>query len=154
MEITPVQFATIKHCLPKQCGNVRLSNLLVVNAILYVAEHGCKWRGLPKRFSNWHTIYTRMNRWTKVGVLDRMLEELQRAQVVRISIVTMSLDFTSIKVHPDDTGALKKRSTSYRKVPRRAEHQDSHGFRRCSKGRDVLPHTWASARHSLRTPPF
>jgi transposase len=48
----------------------------VVNAILYVAEHGCKWRGLPKRFGNWHTIYTRMNRWTKAGVLDRMFEEL------------------------------------------------------------------------------
>jgi hypothetical protein len=41
--------------------------LQAVNAILYVAEHGCKWRGLPKRFGNWHTIYTRMNRWTKAG---------------------------------------------------------------------------------------
>ncbi len=49
-----------------------------------VGYPGCKWRGLPKRFGNWHTIYTRMNRWTKAGVLDRMFEELQRAQVVRI----------------------------------------------------------------------
>jgi transposase len=108
MEITPDQFATIEHCLPKQRGNVSLSNLQVVNAILYVAEHGCKWRGLPKRFGNWHTIYTRMNRWTKAGVLDRMFEELQRAQVVRIKIEAVSLDSTSIKVHPDGTGALKK----------------------------------------------
>ncbi|WP_088339335.1 IS5 family transposase [Pseudomonas oleovorans] len=109
MEITPEQFATIEHCLPRQRGNVSLSNLQVVNAILYVAEHGCKWRGLPKRFGNWHTIYTRMNRWTKAGVLDRMFEELQRAQVVRIRIEAVSLDSTSIKVHPDGTGALKKR---------------------------------------------
>ncbi|HGS8046316.1 IS5 family transposase [Ottowia testudinis] len=108
MEITPAQFATIEHCLPKQRGNVSLSNLQVVNAILYVAEHGCKWRGLPKRFGNWHTIYTRMNRWTKAGVLDRMFEELQRAQVVRIKIEAVSLDSTSIKVHPDGTGAPKK----------------------------------------------
>ncbi|MCZ2406751.1 MAG: IS5 family transposase [Burkholderiales bacterium] len=108
MEITPAQFATIEHCLPKQRGNVSLSNLQVVNAILYVAEHGCKWRGLPKRFGNWHTIYTRMNRWTKAGVLDRMFEELQRAQVVRIKIEAVSLDSTSIKVHPDGTGAFKK----------------------------------------------
>ncbi|WP_122975005.1 IS5 family transposase, partial [Comamonas thiooxydans] len=98
----------IEHCLPKQRGNVSLSNLQVVNAILYVAEHGCKWRGLPKRFGNWHTIYTRMNRWTKAGVLDRMFEELQRAQVVRIKIEAVSLDSTSIKVHPDGTGAPKK----------------------------------------------
>ncbi|WP_243021171.1 IS5 family transposase [Simplicispira sedimenti] len=108
MEITPEQFATIERCLPRQRGNVSLSNLQVVNAILYVAEHGCKWRGLPKRFGNWHTIYTRMNRWTKAGVLDRMFEELQRAQVVRIKIEAVSLDSTSIKVHPDGTGALLK----------------------------------------------
>ncbi len=107
MEITPEQFAKIEHCLPTQRGNVSLSNLQVVNAILYVAEHGCKWRGLPKRFGNWHTIYTRMNRWTKAGVLDRMFEELQKAQVVRIKIEAVSLDSTSIKVHPDGTGALK-----------------------------------------------
>ena len=44
----------------------------------------------------------------KAGVLDRMFEELQRAQVVRIKIEAVSLDSTSIKVHPDGTGALKK----------------------------------------------
>ena len=102
------QFAQIEHCLPMQRGNVSLSNLQVLNAILYVAEHGCKWRGLPKRFGNWHTIYTRMNRWSKAGVLDRVFEQLQQAQVVRIKIEAVSLDSTSIKVHPDGTGALKK----------------------------------------------
>src|SRR5678815_1815055 len=126
MEITPEQFAKIEHCLPTQRGNVSLSNVQVVNAILYVAEHGCKWRGLPKRFGNWHTIYTRMNRWTKSGVLDRMFEELQKAQVVRIKIEAVSLDSTSIKVHPDGTGALKKRPASHRQVPRRMEHQGSY----------------------------
>ena len=76
MEIISEQFARIEHCLPMQRGNVSMTNLQVINAILYVAEHGCKWRGLPKRFGNWHTIYTRMNRWAKAGVLDRMFEEL------------------------------------------------------------------------------
>jgi len=108
MEITSAQFAQIEHCLPLQRGNVSLSSLSVLNAILYVAENGCKWRGLPKRFGNWHNIYTRMNRWSKAGVLDRVFEELQRAQVVRIRIEAVSLDSTSIKVHPDGTGALKK----------------------------------------------
>jgi transposase len=108
MEITQAQFAQIEHCLPLQRGNVSLSNLNVLNAILYVAEHGCKWRGLPKRFGNWHTIYTRMNRWSKSGVLDRVFAELQQAQVVRIKIEAVSLDSTIVKVHPDGTGALKK----------------------------------------------
>ena len=108
MEITAEQFARIEHCLPKQRGNVSMSNLDVLNAILYVAEQGCKWRGLPKRFGNWHTIYTRMNRWSKLGVLDRVFEQLQQSQVVRIRIEAVSLDSTIVKVHPDGTGALKK----------------------------------------------
>ena len=108
MEITQSQLDQIAHCLPVQRGNVRLSNLAVLNAILYVAEHGCKWRGLPQRFGNWHTLYTRMNRWSKSGVLDRVFEQLQRSQLVRIRIEAVSLDSTIVKVHPDGTGALKK----------------------------------------------
>jgi transposase len=108
MEITAAQFSRIEPFLPVQRGNVSLSNLQVVNAILYVAENGCKWRALPKRFGNWHTIYTRMNRWAKAGVLDRLFEELQHQQLVRIKIEAVSLDSTIVKVHPDGTGALKK----------------------------------------------
>jgi transposase len=108
MEITQAQYEQIAECLPKQRGNVRLKNLDVLNAILYVAEQGCKWRGLPKRFGNWHTIYTRMNRWSRSGVLDRLFERLQQSQIVRIKVEAVSLDSTIVKVHPDGTGALKK----------------------------------------------
>src|ERR1700752_5367412 len=108
VELTQEQYARIKDSLPVQRGNVRLTNLQVVNAILYVAEQGCKWRGLPKRFGRWHTIYMRMSRWAKNGVLDRVFEQLQMEQIVRIKIEAFSIDSTSVKVHPDGTGALKK----------------------------------------------
>ena len=114
MEITAEQYARIKDSLPVQRGNVRLTNLQVLNAILYVAEQGCKWRGLPKRFGRWHTIYMRMNRWAKNGVLDRIFEQLQLEQIVRIRIEAFSLDSTSVKVHPDGTGALK--TTDHRRL--------------------------------------
>ncbi|BAE67668.1 ISXoo12 transposase [Xanthomonas oryzae pv. oryzae MAFF 311018] len=107
MEITPAQFALIEHCLPLQRGNVSMTNLQVVNALLYVAEHGCKWRGLPERFGNWHTVYTRINRWAS-PVCWTGCPPLQTCQIVRIKIEAVSLDSTSIKVHPDGTGALKK----------------------------------------------
>ena len=107
MEITEEQYARIKDSLPRQRGNVKTHNLQMLNALLFVAEHGCKWRGLPKRFGNWHSIYTRMNRWSKKGVLDRVFERLQQEQIVRIKIEAFALDSTSIKVHPDGTGALK-----------------------------------------------
>ena len=137
MEITEEQYRRIEVCLPRQRGNVSMTNLAVVNAILYVAEHGCKWRGLPKRFGNWHTIYTRMNRWSKSGVLDSVFEKLQREQIVRIRIEAVSLDSTIIKVHPDGTGALKKRTTSHWKIPRRMDHQDSSGCRECSNSHNL-----------------
>jgi transposase len=108
MEISEEQYARIKDSLPVQRGNVSLTNLQVLNAILYVAEQGCKWRGLPKRFGRWHTIYMRMSRWAKNGVLDRVFEQLQLEQLVRIRIEAFSIDSTSVKVHPDGTGALKK----------------------------------------------
>ena len=101
-------YRQLEPVLPRQRGNVSLSNLTVLNAILFVAEQGCKWRGLPKRFGNWHTIYTRMNRWAKSGVLDAVFEKLQREQLIRIKIEAISMDSTIVKVHPDGTGALKK----------------------------------------------
>lgn len=119
MEITEEQYARIQDSLPVQRGNVKLSNLQFLNAVLYVAEHGSKWRGLPKHFGNWHTIYTRMNRWSKSGVLDRIFERLQVEQIVRIRIEAIALDSTSVKVHPDGTGALKK--TDRRPSASRAE---------------------------------
>ena len=108
MEITEAQYERIKDALPVQRGNVRLNNLQVLNAVLYVAEQGCKWRGLPKRFGRWHTIYTRMNRWSKKGVLDRVFEKLQMEQIVHIKIEAFALDSTSIKVASGRHGRSKK----------------------------------------------
>ena len=108
MQITREQYERIADCFPRQRGNVHFDNLQVLNAILYVAEHRCKWRGLPRHFGGWHTIYTRMNRWSKNGVLDRIFERLQQEQILRIKIEAVSLDSTIVKVHPDGTGALKK----------------------------------------------
>lgn len=77
MEITEVQYERIKDVLPVQRGNVQMSNLQVLNALLYVADQGCKWRGLPKRFGRWQAVYARMNRWSKSGVPNRVFEKLQ-----------------------------------------------------------------------------
>ncbi len=108
VEITETQFQRIEASLPRQRGNVKVTNLQFLNALLFVAEQGCKWRGLPRRFGPWHTIYTRMNRWSKNGVLDQIFEQLQREQIVRIKIEAVKMDSTIVKLHPDGTGALKK----------------------------------------------
>ena len=108
MDITEAQYRRIADCLPRPRGNVRVDHLNFINALLHVAEQGCKWRGLPRRFGSWHTIYTRMNRWSKAGVLDRLFARLQQEQIIALKLEAVSLDSTIIKVHPDGTGALKK----------------------------------------------
>lgn len=99
MELTEAQYERIAPFLPVQRGNVRIPNLLVLNAILYVAEHGCAWRGLPERFGNWHTVYVRMSRWSKSGVLDRVFTQLQQERILRIRL-------EAVQVHPDGAEAL------------------------------------------------
>jgi transposase len=108
MELTDSHYARLVPLLPVQRGNVKIDNRQLLNALLYIAENGGKWRRLPKEYGNWHTIYTRLRRWAQHGVLDRIFEALQRQRLIAIRIECLSLDSTSIKVHPDATGALKK----------------------------------------------
>jgi transposase len=108
MELTEAHLERVADSLPVERGNVSMEVLNFLNAVLYVMENGCKWRRLPERFGNWHTIYTRMNRWSKNGVWDRVFARLQEEGVLAVELAVVSLDSTSVKVHPDGTGAQKK----------------------------------------------
>jgi transposase len=107
MKLTKAQYDTVSESFPTQRGNVSLSNLEILNAILYVLENGCNRRALPSYFGNWHTIYTRMSRWAKSGVLNTVFTRFQQKQILTIKIDVVSIYSTNIKVHPDDTGVLK-----------------------------------------------
>jgi len=112
MELNNDHYQQIADCFPRQRGNISMDNLAFLNAILYIAENGCKWRKLPATYGNWHTIYTRMSRWAKSGILDRIFAALQQRQILKVKIEVLSLDSTGIKVHPDAAGALKKTDLS------------------------------------------
>jgi len=116
MQITQEQYEKIAKYLPRQRGNVSMSNLQLINAILYVTENGCKWRALPETYGNWHTIYVRMNRWSKNGVLSRVFAALQTEGIIQINVEVVCLDSTTVKVHPDGTGALKKEENRQKKT--------------------------------------
>ena len=51
MTITEQQFSRIEDCFPKQRGNVAVSNLDVLNAILYVAEPGASGAAYPRELA-------------------------------------------------------------------------------------------------------
>ena len=129
MEIIEEQYQRVAQCLPVQRCSVSISTLQVMNATLYVAQHGCKWRGLPPHFGNWHAVYARMNRWSKSGIPERVFEHLQREQVLRIKTEAVSLDSAIVKAHPDGVGTLKKRTAGHWKIPGRMDRQNSSGCR-------------------------
>ena len=118
MRITAEQFALIQPHLPVQRGNVEIDNLRVINAILYVCEHSCKWRGLPQSFGNWHTIYTRFNRWAKNGVLERIFAALQEEQIISIDLETISLDSVLPHLKPENPFAGKFLTEDVRHDPK------------------------------------
>ena len=89
-----------------------IDNLTLLNALLFVLENGCKWRAVPKAFGRWHTVYLRLARWSKAGVIERVFARPQAEQIVAIEIETGGLDSTSVRGHPDGTGARQKTGRS------------------------------------------
>ncbi|MDR1103316.1 MAG: transposase [Tannerella sp.] len=117
MELIQTQYDQISDCFPKHRGNLTYTDLQVLNAFLYIAENGCRWRPLPEKYGNRHTVYCRINRRAKGGVLDRAFAKLQEKQIARINIEVISMDSTGVKVHPDAAGALKKTEVSPSECP-------------------------------------
>jgi len=111
MEITKEQYQRIEPYLPVQRGNLEIDNITFVNAILYVVENGCKWRGLPKQFGKWNSVYQRCRRWARSGVLQKLFITLQKERIIAINIEIIAVDSTSLIVRPDAHGAIKKTGT-------------------------------------------
>ena len=67
----------IQPYLPVQRGDVRVSNLTVINAILLSPKMAVN--GGPCRHvsASGARGYTRMRRWAHAGVLDRLFDALQ-----------------------------------------------------------------------------
>ena len=108
MELTDDHYSKISKYLPRQRGNVKTDNRVLLNALLYVIENGCKWRALPERFGKWATVYRRLNRWGKAGVLKDVFAGLQKESILYMKVELVALDSTCCKVHPNGCGALKK----------------------------------------------
>jgi len=108
MKLTNDHLEIIKEHLPTQRKPEKVEMIDFLNGVLYIIENGCKWRALPKEYGDWHTIYTRLNRWCKNGTLDKIFTALQEANIIDIRTEIVYMDSTSIKVHPDAAGALKK----------------------------------------------
>ena len=152
MKITKKQYKKIEPLLPKPRGNFVVEHLKVLNAILYVAENGCKWRALPRRYGHWNTVYRRFRRWAESGVLSRVLEALQKEELIGADFSVLSLDSTFVKSSPSAAGALKKRAASDRADEGRKTTRDkgSCDRRRPDDSGRAKTHAWEHWRRARR----
>ena len=67
-----------------------------------------RWRSLPACYGRWNTVYVQMRRWAERGVLAAVFERLRDRGLVASDTGIAMLDSTSVKVHADGTGSLKK----------------------------------------------
>ena len=107
MKISKKEFNKIKYLMPIERKQPKIPNRQFLNGLLYIIQNGCKWRALPKKFGNWHTIYMRFSRWSKNGTIQRIFEELKKQNIINTPSNVLRIDSISIKVHPDATGAKR-----------------------------------------------
>lgn len=83
----------------------RSDNRRFVNALIFMARSGCRWRDLPERFGNFETVKKRYYRWIEVGVLDELFQALAQ----EADLEWVSVDSTTIKAQALAATAAKKR---------------------------------------------
>ena len=76
-----------------------------LEALLYLADSGCKWRQLPERFGAWDAVYNRFRRWVRAGVFERLFADHAPASAGLDGVRRVFLDSTIVRAHPHAAGA-------------------------------------------------
>lgn len=122
------QWQRIERLLPPQHttgGRPAKPHRPMVEAMIWLLRTGAPWRDLPADYGPWQSVYTRFSRWSKSGVLQRLLEGLAQEQDEEGYLI----DATIVRAHQDASGAPKRgaRRTSVARAvgPRRSSTPSS-----------------------------
>ena len=102
------QWERIKGFVPggtKGKRGPRADNRRFLNALLWMARSGGRWRDLPERLGKPDAVKRRYYRWIEMGVLDAMLEVLAR----EADLEWLMINFTIVRAHQHAAGARKEK---------------------------------------------
>jgi transposase len=83
----------------------RTDNRRFLNALLWMARSGSRWRDLPARLGDYHTVKRRYYRWIAMGVLEAMFEVLAR----EADLEWLMIDSTIVRAHQQAAGARREK---------------------------------------------
>ena len=90
----------------------RTDNRRFINALLWMARSGARWRDLPPDFGAFQTVKRRYYRWIERGLIDRLFERLGEDA----DLEWLMLDSTIIRAHQHAAGAPKKKGAKKPRV--------------------------------------
>lgn len=105
-ELSDSAWAALSPHLAGKAGDVGRSgedNRLFLNAVFWVARHGCAWWALPPRFGKHDTVRKRSRRWAQKGVWTRLFAAVQAPDLDWVL-----LDSTVVRAHAQAAGSRKK----------------------------------------------
>lgn len=117
------QWQRVEPLLPPQNetgGRPARPHRPMVEAMIWVLRTGAPWRDLPPAYGPWQSVYTRFSRWSKSGVVERLLEGLAQERDDEGFLI----DATIVRAHQDASGA-RKRGARRRSVARAADRRRS-----------------------------
>ena len=110
-EITDAAWDRIEPLLPCQTRGGRWNDhRITLNGMFWVLNSGAPWRDMPERYGRWQSVYDRYRRWTRNGLIDRILHRLhvQLDEYGRIDWSVFNVDGTNIRADRSASGAGKK----------------------------------------------
>jgi transposase len=106
--LTDEQWSRVAPLMPGGCKGKRgprTNNRLFMNAILWMARSGARWRDLPDRFGDCRVVKRRYYDWIKRDVLSGIFKALS----VDADLEWVSIDATVIRAHQHAAGARKEK---------------------------------------------
>ena len=107
-DLSDAQWERIEGFVPggrKGRRGPRSNNRRFVNALVWMARSGGRWRDLPERLGDYQTVKRRYYRWIEMGVLDRLFEAL----ATEADLEWVAIDSTSIRAQAQAAGAARKK---------------------------------------------
>jgi len=102
------QWERLKEFVPggrKGKRGPRTDNRRFLNALLWMARSGGRWRDLPEQLGDYETVKRRYYRWIEMGVLDAILAALSR----EADLEWLMIDSTIVRAHQQAAGACRQK---------------------------------------------